>query len=100
MAYRYIHGLSIFVFFFTNSLFLLVLYVYCSSTHVLPINLILSNLEGFVLSFPNSLFVYYGFNLYTLSVTTYFNPELFNLAAGIVRLQTKGHGVCFLFGAV
>jgi hypothetical protein len=35
--------------FFINSLFMIVLYVYFSSTHALPINLILSNLEGFIL---------------------------------------------------
>jgi hypothetical protein len=50
MAYLPIHGLRIFVFFsFTNSLFMIVLYVHCSSTHALPINLLLSNLEGFIL---------------------------------------------------
>jgi hypothetical protein len=48
MAYLSFHGLRIFVF-FINSLFMSVLYVYCSSTHALPINLILSNLEGFIL---------------------------------------------------
>jgi hypothetical protein len=48
MAYLSIHELRIFVF-FINSLFMIVLYVYCSSTHVLPINLILSNLDGFIL---------------------------------------------------
>jgi hypothetical protein len=48
MAFLSIHGLRIFVF-CINSLFMIVLYVYCSSTHALPINLILSNLEGFIL---------------------------------------------------
>jgi hypothetical protein len=48
MAYLSIRGLRIFVF-FINSLFMIVLYVYCSSTHALPINLILGNLEGFIL---------------------------------------------------
>jgi hypothetical protein len=71
MTYVSIHGLRILVF-FINSLFMLVSYVYCSSTHALPINLILSNLEGFILLFSNSLlFVYGGFHLYTLSVTAY-----------------------------
>jgi hypothetical protein len=36
MAYLSIHGLRIFVFFII-SLFMIVLYVYCSSTHDLPI---------------------------------------------------------------
>jgi hypothetical protein len=40
--------------FFINSLFIIVLYVHRSSTQALPINLILSNLEGFILSFSNS----------------------------------------------
>jgi hypothetical protein len=48
MAYLSIRGLRIFVF-FINSLFMIVLYVHCSSTQALPINLILSNLEGFYL---------------------------------------------------
>jgi hypothetical protein len=48
MAYLSIHGLRIFVF-FINSLFMIVLYVHCISTHAFPINLILSNLEGFIL---------------------------------------------------
>jgi hypothetical protein len=63
MAYLAIYGLRIFVF-FINSLFTIVLYVYCSSTHALPINIILSNLECFILWFSRSkLFVYGGFNL-------------------------------------
>jgi hypothetical protein len=53
MAYLSIHGLRIFVF-FINSLFMIVLYVHCCSTQALPINLILSNLEGFVLGFSSS----------------------------------------------
>jgi hypothetical protein len=48
MVYLSIHGLRILVF-FINSLFMLVLYVHCSSTQALPINLILSNVEGFIL---------------------------------------------------
>jgi hypothetical protein len=48
MAYLSIHVLRIFVF-FINSLFMIVLYVHCSSTHALQINLILSNVEGFIL---------------------------------------------------
>jgi hypothetical protein len=48
MAYLPIHGLRIFVF-FIKSVFMIVLYVHCSSTQALPINLILSNLEGFIL---------------------------------------------------
>jgi hypothetical protein len=48
MAYLSIHGLRIFVF-FINSLFMVVLYVHCSSTDALQINLIPSNLEGFIL---------------------------------------------------
>jgi hypothetical protein len=45
-----------------GSLFMIVLYVHFISTHAPPINLILSNLEGFTLSFSNSqLFVYGGF---------------------------------------
>jgi hypothetical protein len=57
MVHLSIHGLKIFVFscfFFINSLFMIVLYVHCSSTQVLPINLILSNVEGFILSFASS----------------------------------------------
>jgi hypothetical protein len=53
MSYLSIHGLRMFVF-FIHSLFMLVSYVYCNYTHALPINLILSNLEGFILSFSNS----------------------------------------------
>jgi hypothetical protein len=42
---------------------MIVLYVHCISTHALPINLILSNMESFILWFSNSqLFVYGGFN--------------------------------------
>jgi hypothetical protein len=52
MAYLSIHRLRIFV--LINPLFMFVSYVYCSSTHALPINLLLSNLEGFILSFSNS----------------------------------------------
>jgi hypothetical protein len=48
MAYLSIHGLRIFDF-FINSLFMIVLYIHCSSIQALPINLILSNLEGFIL---------------------------------------------------
>jgi hypothetical protein len=48
MAYLSIHGLRIFVF-FINSLFMIVLYVCCNSTHVLPFHLILNNLESFIL---------------------------------------------------
>jgi hypothetical protein len=48
MAYLSIHGSRIFVF-LINSLFVIVLYVYCTSTHALPISLILGNLEGFIL---------------------------------------------------
>jgi hypothetical protein len=62
MIYLSIHGLRIFIF-FINSLFMIVLYVHCSSTQALPINVIPSNLEGFILSFSSSkLFVYGGFN--------------------------------------
>jgi hypothetical protein len=32
---------------------MIVLYVHCISTHALPINLILSNLEGFILWFSH-----------------------------------------------
>jgi hypothetical protein len=53
MAYLSIHGLRIFVF-FINSLFMLVSYVYCSSTLGFPINLIHSNREDFILSFSNT----------------------------------------------
>jgi hypothetical protein len=47
----YYSGVKIFngYLFFINSLFVIVLYVYCSSTHALPINLLLSNLGGFIL---------------------------------------------------
>jgi hypothetical protein len=48
MAYLSILGLRIFVV-YINSLFMIVLYVHCISTHALPINLILSNLYGFIL---------------------------------------------------
>jgi hypothetical protein len=48
MAYMSVLGLRIFVF-YINSLFMIFLYVHCISTHALPINLILSNLEGFIL---------------------------------------------------
>jgi hypothetical protein len=48
MVYLSIHGLRILVF-FINSLFMIVLYVHCGSTQALPINLILSNVEGFIL---------------------------------------------------
>jgi hypothetical protein len=42
---------------------MIVLYVNWISTHALPINLLLSNLEDFILWFSNSqLFVYSGFN--------------------------------------
>jgi hypothetical protein len=49
MVYLSIHGLRILVFLFINSFFMIVLYVHCSSTQALPINLILSNVEGFIL---------------------------------------------------
>jgi hypothetical protein len=50
MAYLSIHGLRILVlFFFINSLCMIVWYVHCSSTQALPINLIVSNVEGFIL---------------------------------------------------
>jgi hypothetical protein len=50
MAYLSIHGLRIFVsLFFINSLFMIVLCVHCSSTQALSVNLILSNVEGFIL---------------------------------------------------
>jgi hypothetical protein len=48
IAHLSIHGFRIFVF-IINALFMLVLYVYCSPTHAHPINLILGNLERFIL---------------------------------------------------
>jgi hypothetical protein len=48
MVYLSIHGLRILVF-FINSLFMIVLYTHFSSTQAPPINLILSNVEGFIL---------------------------------------------------
>jgi hypothetical protein len=50
IAYLPIHGLNIFEFlFFYKFIIYDCFYVHCSSTHALQINLILSNLEGFVL---------------------------------------------------
>jgi hypothetical protein len=49
MVYLSIHGLRILVFFYINSLFMIVLYVHCISTQALPTNLILSNVESSIL---------------------------------------------------
>jgi hypothetical protein len=48
MAYLSIKDTCFFVS-FINSLFMIVLYVHCSTTQALPINIILSNVEGFIL---------------------------------------------------
>jgi hypothetical protein len=48
MVYLSIHGLRMLVF-FINSLFMIILYVHCSFTQASPINLIPSNVEGFIL---------------------------------------------------
>jgi maltodextrin utilization protein YvdJ len=48
-VYSWIKDTCLFFFVFIKSLFMIVLYVHYSSTQAFPINLILSNVEGFIL---------------------------------------------------